>query len=90
MQAIELLIIAGSAIAVVALLAVRHRNGANDISRWPRILMGIVPGLIGVALVVIPQADMIPDEAEGAAWMAVAIVVSAFAILGTFYRLARG
>lgn len=89
MQALELILIAGSVIALVAYFAVRQRHVTDDDSRWPRILLGIVPGVIGVALVIVPQADIVPDDAEGAIWMALAIALSAVAIIGTVYRLAR-
>lgn len=89
MQALELILIAGSVIALVAYFAVRQRHVTDDSSRWPRILLGIVPGIIGVALVIVPQADVVPDEAEGAIWIALAIALSAVAIIGTVYRLAR-
>lgn len=89
MQALELILIAGSVIALVAYFAVRQRHVTDDDSRWPRILLGIVPGVIGVSLVIVPQADIVPDDAEGAIWIALAIALSAVAIIGTVYRLAR-
>lgn len=89
MQALELILIAGSVIALVAYVAVRQRHVTDDDSRWPRILLGIVPGVIGVSLVIVPQADIVPDDAEAAIWIALAIALSAIAIIGTVYRLAR-
>ena len=89
MQALELIVIAGSVIGLLAIFAARHRHFANPVTRWPRILLGIIPGIVGVVLVIVPQADVIPDEWEGAIWIAVAVVLSVTAVVGTIWRLAR-
>ncbi len=89
MQAIALIVIAGSVIGLLATFAVRQRHLADPVARWPRILLGIIPGVVGVVLVVVPQMDVVPDEWEGAIWIAVAIALSVTAVVGTIWRLAR-
>ncbi|MDH4143151.1 MAG: hypothetical protein OEV61_11110 [Chloroflexota bacterium] len=89
MQALALIVIAGSVIGILAILAARQRHLADPMARWPRILLGVIPGIVGVVLVVVPQMDVVPDEWEGAIWIAVAIALSVAAVVGTIWRLAR-
>jgi uncharacterized membrane protein HdeD (DUF308 family) len=89
-QTVELLVIAASALGLAALFAVRQRHVRDSDTHWPRMLLGIVPGLIGVLLVMVPLSDFIPDEAEGSIWLVVAVAVSAVVVVVTVHRVVRG
>ena len=89
MQTVELFVIAAAAIGLAALLAVRQRNRNAD-THWPRIVLGVVPGLLGVLLVLVPLSDLVPDQVEGSIWLIVAVVISVVIVIGTIYRVARG
>lgn len=90
MQTVELLVIAASAIGLAALFAVRQRHVRDSDTHLPRMLLGIVPGLIGVLLVMVPLSDLVPDGAEGSIWLVVAVAISVVVAVGTVYRLVRG
>ena len=90
MQTVELFLIAASAIGLAAMFAVRQRHVRESDTHWPRMLLGIVPGAIGVLLVLVPLSDLIPDQDEGPIWLILAIVASTVIVVGTIYRLVRG
>ncbi len=89
MQALEVLLMAAGALVVVA-WATAQTLGRHDTDHpAPRFLLGIVPGAIGLVIVLIFSLDVIPDEIEGTLWIGVAVMISVLTILGTLYRFAR-
>jgi hypothetical protein len=54
-----------------------------------RVALGLIPGIIGVGIVLISGFDIVPDDDESALGLISVIVVSALLALGTGYRLAR-
>jgi len=76
-QQIELWLIVGGALLIVA--AVAHRYRAT-IVRHPlasAVVLGVVPGLLGAIVVLVPRTDLIPDQVEPALWVALIVVISA-------------
>jgi hypothetical protein len=88
-QAAELLLISSVALIAVAWFTSRHREVVTSDRVWVRALIGIVPGVIGALIILVTSIDLLPDDIEEGAWLFVLIVISAIAIAGTTYRLAR-
>lgn len=90
MQALILLVIVMAVTAAAALIAARYRRASLADRRWPRMLLGIVPGLIGSLLVAVMFSDLVPDGMEGGIWLVVAVAIGAAVVLGTAWRTVRG
>ena len=75
--------------AAVALFMAKSRLAPVSDGPWPRIALGVVPGLVGIALVGIAFSDLIPDQIEGSIWLAVAVAIGAAVIVGRMYVVAR-
>lgn len=88
-QALQLVLIASVILLAVAVLAVQHRRITVADRPWPRLLLGVVPGVIGAVVILVSRTDLVPDEFENDLWLVVAVVITAGAALGTVYRLAR-
>jgi hypothetical protein len=88
-QAAQLLLIAAFAIIAVAWFTSRHRQVVTSDRVWVRALIGIVPGIIGALIILVTSMDLLPDDLEDGAWLVVLVAISAVAIVGTTYRLAR-
>lgn len=89
MQGLELLIISAGILVAVAYVATQtRRRGATD-HVIARLLLGLVPAAIAVALIVINRLDVIPDDIEQSVFVVAIVLVSLALILGTSYRLAR-
>ncbi len=89
MQELELLLIASGILVAVAWVAVPFVNRAGMDGPVPRLLLGIVPGVIGVLFVIVGRLDILPDDLEGPLWIIGVVMITAIAILGTTYRFAR-
>lgn len=90
MQALILLVIVAVVTTAAALIAARFRHASLADRRWPRLLLGIVPGLVGSLLVAVMFSDLVPDGLEGGIWLLVAIAVGTALVLGTAWRTVRG
>jgi hypothetical protein len=85
-QQIELALIVGSALALLVAVAVRVRG---HLGRRPILigaLLGILPGVLGAIIVLVPRTDLVPDSAEPYLWFTIALVASGIALLA----LSRG
>lgn len=89
MQALEVLLLAAGALVVVAWVTAQYLRRHDADHPASRFLLGVVPGAIGVVIVLIFSLDVIPDEVEGTLWIGLAVMISVLAILGTLYRFAR-
>ena len=89
MQAFELVLIAAAILVVSAVLAADYRHRSGTDRHLPKLMLGIVPGLVGAVLILAPRVDLIPDQNENDAWIVAAILITAVAAVGTVYRLAR-
>jgi hypothetical protein len=75
-QQIELWLIVGGALLIVA--AVAHRYRATIVRRplAAAVALGVVPGILGAVVVLVPRTDLIPDQVEPALWVALIVVIS--------------
>lgn len=76
MQQLEVWAIVGGALSLLAASAFHNRA---TLARRPLALgavLGIVPGVLGAMVVLIPRTDLIPDTAEPALWIVLTLVVS--------------
>ena len=89
MQGIELILIAAGILVAVAHIASQYADREASNHPLARVLLGVVPAAIGVALVVIDRMDVIPDNLERPLWVLVVVVISGALVLGMSYRLAR-
>jgi hypothetical protein len=88
-QALELILLGSGVIVALAYVATPFLR-RSDVSRPAvRLLLGIVPGVIGVFIVLTDRLDILPDDLEGPVWAVTIITISAAAIVGTSYRLVR-
>jgi len=88
-QGVELILLSLGVLLVVAYFGARSVRRGNGDHPVGRLLLAIIPALIGVALVLIERLDVVPDDLEGPLWTVAIVLVSAAIILGTSYRLAR-
>lgn len=84
-----MILVATGILVAVAWVTVQHVQRADLEDPVPRLLLGIVPGVIGVLFVVVGRLDIVPDDLEGPLWIIGAAMITAIAILGTSYRVAR-
>ena len=89
LQTFELLPVALILLAVTAYLAVQMLSPERRETVGVRFALGLIPGIVGVAIVLVSGFDLIPDDAENNLALISVIVVSALLVLGTGYRLAR-
>lgn len=89
LQTFELLPVALVLLAVTAYLVVQMLSPERRENVGVRFALGLIPGIVGVAIVLVSGFDVIPDDAENNLGLISVIVVSALLVLGTGYRLAR-
>lgn len=89
MQGVELLLIVAGTFIGVAYVTVQYLSRTERAHSGARLLLGVVPGLVGVTLVMVDRADLVPDDLEPPILVVVVVAITAFAIIGTTYRLAR-
>ena len=89
LQMFELLPVALILLGVTAFLVVQMLSPERRESFGVRFALGLIPGIVGVAIVLVSGFDIIPDDAENNLALISVIVVSAVLVLGTGYRLAR-
>jgi hypothetical protein len=88
-QGLELILLStGILVAVAQIVSQFLDRGAAD-HPMSRLLLGLVPAVIGVMLVAIAQTDVVPDDLERPLWVIAVVLISATLVLGTSYRLAR-
>jgi hypothetical protein len=88
-QEIELILVAAGVILSAAYIAAQARSRGTTDHIAVRLLLGLVPAAVAVAVVLINRFDMVPDDLEQNLWLLSVVVVSAVLIIGTGYRLAR-
>jgi hypothetical protein len=86
-QGLELLLLSVGVLVAVAYLATELRKPTDHVV-W-RVLLGLVPAVIAIALVVFNRLDVVPDDIEQPAWIVAVVIVTGLLIAGTTYRLAR-
>ena len=87
MQGVQLMLLAGGLTLGAAWLAARLAHHPRSDHRWPALLLGVVAGIVGVVLVAVLTFDTVPDDLEVVIRAVGIVAISAFAILGSIYRL---
>lgn len=88
MQNLTVVMIAllAAAAAVAITVAVLDRRGR----RAPvQIALGLALGLVGAFVILVTRVDLVPDEPEGLLQRLFVIGLTALAVVGTWYRIAR-
>lgn len=89
MQVLELILISTGILVAVAHIVSQYLNrGAAD-HPISRLLLGVIPAVIGVTFVLVERADVVPDDLERPLWVVAVVLISSALVLGTSYRLAR-
>ena len=88
-QEIELILVAAGVILSAAYIVAQARSRGTTDHIAVRLLLGLIPASVAVAVVLINRFDMVPDDLEQNLWLLSIVVVSAVLIIGTGYRLAR-
>lgn len=89
MQALELILIATGILVAVAHVVTQYLDRKAAEHPIGRVLLGVIPAVIGVMLVLIERLDLVPDDLERPLWVIAVVLISSALVLGTSYRLAR-
>ncbi len=84
------LFVVGSSVAVLALVSlwiVRHTGATAAVEPPWRVLLGVIAGVLGALVVLIPRIDLIPDQLEPELWVLV-IAIASGVVLVVLYRRA--
>jgi hypothetical protein len=88
-QGLELILMSAGILVGVAYVATQMaRNGASN-HPLGRLLLGVIPAVIAVALILIDRLDVVPDDMEQPIWLVAVVLISLGLVLATSYRLAR-
>jgi hypothetical protein len=87
-QGLELLLLATAILVGVAYIATQVVRHPSD-HRVGRLLLGLVPAVIAVALILFSRVDVVPDDAEQSLWIVAIVLVSGLLIAGTTWRVSR-
>ena len=75
-QEVELALITAGALAILVAVAVRFRVHLRSRPILLGSLLGIVPGILGAVIVLVPRTDLVPDSAEPWIWLTIAVLTS--------------
>ena len=89
MQEVELGLIVASILGHVILWVLRSRAHLTDRPLAIGALIGIVPGILGAVVVLVPRTDLIPDSAEPFLWILIALIASGIALIALTVGFAR-
>ena len=88
MQSLELILLSAGILLAVAYVGAQFiRRGAAE-HPVGRLMLGVVPALIAVAVILIDRLDIIPDDIEQPLWIVAVVLISIGLIVGTSFRLA--
>jgi hypothetical protein len=79
-QEVELALITAGALAILVAFAVRFRVHLRSRPVLLGSLLGIVPGILGAVIVLVPRTDLVPDSAEPWIWLMIAVLTSAIVL----------
>lgn len=89
MQEVELALIAAAVLTVVVGWAIRTRAHSSARSLGVGAILGIVAGIIGAVVVLVPRTDLIPDGIEPLIWIVIGVVGTAVTVLALTMGWAR-
>lgn len=80
-QNIELWLLAAAVLGVAVAWSIHSRA---TLARRPLVvgaLLGIIPGVLGAVVVLVPRTDLVPDAAEPYLWLLIGLVASGAVIV---------
>jgi di/tricarboxylate transporter len=89
MQEVELGLIVASTLAILVAIALRTRAHLTDRPLVIGAILGVVPGILGAVIVLVPRTDLIPDTAEPFLWLLVGLVATALVLVAVSVGYAR-
>lgn len=89
MQEIELWLLATGVLAVAVAWAIRSRASLARRPLAVGAMLGVVPGILGAVLVLVPRTDLVPDAAEPYLWLLIGLVGSGAAIVALTIGVVR-
>jgi hypothetical protein len=89
MQEVELGLIVASILALVIIWILRSRPNLTGRPVATGALIGIVPGILGAIIVLVPRTDLIPDSAEPFLWILIGLIASGIALIALTVGFAR-
>jgi hypothetical protein len=89
MQEVELGLIVASSLAILVVLAIRAGAHRSDPPLVIGAILGVVPGILGAVIVLVPRTDLIPDSAEPFLWALVGVVATVVVVVAVSVGLAR-
>jgi uncharacterized membrane protein HdeD (DUF308 family) len=87
-QGIQLVVLlTGATVGAAAIAMWFRRRSADEQHFLMPLMLGIVAGLVGLVLVLVPEFDTVPDDTEVTIRVIAVIGVTLFIVAGTVYRL---
>lgn len=88
MQGIQLVILLTAATLGAAAFSAWYRHRGEEEPRpWTRALLGVMAGLIGLVLVLVPSMDLVVDDTEITLRILAVGAVTVALVAGSIYRL---
>lgn len=88
-QQVELALIVAATFAVLVIVVVRARAHLTTRPLAVGAMLGIVPGIVGAVIVLVPRTDLIPDQVEPDLWILIGLIASGAALLALSIGVAR-
>jgi len=88
-QGIEVALLVAASLVILGAGALRYRHAAAHNPRAYGALLGIVPGVLGAVVVLIPRTDLFPDNAEPAVWLVVGMAATGIILAAASIGLQR-
>ena len=89
MQEVEVGLIVASIFVIVAVWIMRARAHLAERPLAMGALIGIVPGILGAIVVLVPRTDLIPDSAEPFLWILIGLIATGIALVALSVGFAR-
>jgi hypothetical protein len=88
-QEIELYLVVAAVLGIIAVAALRARAKFAEKPFALGALLGVVPGILGAVVVLVPRTDLVPDAVEPLIWAAIALTALGIALLALSSGLVR-
>jgi hypothetical protein len=88
-QEVELWLIVAAALAIAVVWTIRARAHLAEHPLAIGAMLGVVPGLIGAVIVLVPRTDLIPDGVEPLLWILIGLTASGIALVALSVGFAR-
>jgi hypothetical protein len=88
-QELELWLLVAAVLAVVVGAAMRTRATLTRRPLAVGAMLGIIPGILGAVVVLVPRTDLVPDAAEPYLWILIALLSSGAVIVALTIGVVR-